>query len=344
MTTKLVYVLTCSLDKFYIEQALIAVFSARHWNPDACIVLMVDDKTDALLQGKRAEILEYVSEKIVIPFEDASLSPMYRSRWIKTSVRQLVKGDFLFVDCDTIVCRSLDGIDNFDCTVGAVLESHLLVRDYCDSLRNRAVSANTRIGVDLDEEKEYYSSGVISVKDSKVSYRLFEFWHQFWLESQALGLPIDLPNNCKSRPAVCAVYKRISVSSVERILKLPQTIFANAYIRRNKGVSESFRFTLFYLELFEILKLIRENVFDILDYCELRSSFRKSINELLQIFFFPLKLQLDSRRSVLYKSRELQKAYLLVDKRTETDPLNYSMNFYIRVLQGFSAPTAYFVN
>ena len=153
-----------------------------------------------------------------------------------------------------------------------------------------------------------------------------------------------IPNNCKSRPAVCAVYKRISVSSVERILKLPQTIFANAYIRRNKGVSESFRFTLFYLEPIEILKLIRKIVFDLLDYCKLRSSFRKSINKLLQILFFPLKLQLDPRRSVLYKSRELQKAYLLVDKRAEPDPLNYSMNFYIRVLQGFSAPTAYFVN
>ena len=209
MTTKLVYVLTCSPDKFYIEQALIAVFSARHWNPDACIVLMVDDKTDALLQGKRAEILEYVSEKIVIPFEDASLSPMYRSRWIKTSVRQLVKGDFMFVDCDTIVCRSLDGIDNFDCTVGAVLESHLLVRDYCDSLRNRAMSANTQIGVDLDEEKEYYSSGVILVKDSKVSYRLFENWHQFWLESQALGLPIDQPSLAKANREVGHVIQRI---------------------------------------------------------------------------------------------------------------------------------------
>ena len=64
MVTKLVYVLTCSPEKHYIEQALIAVFSARHWNPDAYIVLLVDDKTDALLVGKRSELLDYVSEKI----------------------------------------------------------------------------------------------------------------------------------------------------------------------------------------------------------------------------------------------------------------------------------------
>ena len=78
MQTKLVYVLTCASEKHYIEQALIAVFSARHWNPEACIVLLVDDKTDALLVGKRSEILDYVSEKIVVPFENATLSPMYR--------------------------------------------------------------------------------------------------------------------------------------------------------------------------------------------------------------------------------------------------------------------------
>lgn len=198
VVTKLVYVLTCAPEKHYIEQALIAVFSARHWNAEAYIVLLVDDKTNVLLTGKRSGILDYISEKIVVPFEDVTLSPMYRSRWIKTSVRQLVDGDFLFVDCDTIVCKSLTGIDTFSCEVGAVLESHLLVKDYCDSLRNKAVSVNARVGVDLEEEKEYFSSGVLWVKDVTDSYRLYELWHQYWLESEALGLPIDQPALAKA--------------------------------------------------------------------------------------------------------------------------------------------------
>lgn len=53
MKTKLVYVLTCAPDKNYIEQAHMAIWSARYHNPDATIVLIVDDKTDALLTGKR---------------------------------------------------------------------------------------------------------------------------------------------------------------------------------------------------------------------------------------------------------------------------------------------------
>ncbi len=209
MNTKLVYVLTCAPEKSYIEQALIAVFSARHWNPDAHIVLIVDDLTNQLFEGNRAQILDYISEKIVVPFEDASLTPMYRSRWIKTSVRQLVKGDFMFVDCDTIVCKNLSGIDDFDCEVGAVLESHLLVEDYCDSLRRKALTVNARIGVDLDKEREYFSSGVLWVKDVPDSYRLYELWHQYWLESEAIGLPIDQPSLAKANRECGHLIKRI---------------------------------------------------------------------------------------------------------------------------------------
>ena len=134
MKTKLVYVLTCSPDDHYIEQALMAVYSARHWNPDAHIVLLVDDLTDKLLINQRADIISYVSEKIVIPFDTQSLSMADRSRLIKTAVRNFISGDFLFFDCDTITQKPLKEIDSFKCEVGAVPESHLKVADFCDSL------------------------------------------------------------------------------------------------------------------------------------------------------------------------------------------------------------------
>lgn len=209
MITKLVYVLTCAPEATYIEQALMAVFSARHWNPNAHIVLMVDDKTDTLLVDKRAEILNYVSEKIVVPFGDESLTPMFRSRWIKTQVRQLIKGDFLFVDCDTICQRPLNDIDNFDCEVGAVLESHLLVNDYCAGLYNSTKQETATIGVDLDEEQQYYSSGVLLVRDTKKTHRLYELWHQYWEEGNEIGLKIDQPSLTKANREVGHIIRQI---------------------------------------------------------------------------------------------------------------------------------------
>lgn len=198
MRTKLVYVLTCALEKHYIEQALMSVFSARHWNPGAHIVLVTDDNTDALLTGKRGGILKYISEKIVVPFEDRSLTPMCRSRWIKTQVRQMIDGDFLFVDCDTICQRVLNDVDMFDCEVGAVLESHLLVNDYCDGLYKSAKQVTATLGVELDDEQLYFSSGVLLVRDTKKAHELYEKWHQYWKEGFSIGLKIDQPALAKA--------------------------------------------------------------------------------------------------------------------------------------------------
>lgn len=209
MKTKLVYVFTCSEEGSYIEQALMSVWSARHHNPDAHIVLLTDDKTNLLLTGTRGEMLDYVTEKIVVPFEDAEASMMYRSRWIKTSVRELIAGGFLFIDCDTLICRSLGEVDSFDCEIGAVLESHLPVEEFCDDLKESAASSNRIIGVDLDEEKEYYSSGVLFVKDTPYTHRLYSLWHEFWLESFASGLPIDQPSLAKSNRESGHLIKRI---------------------------------------------------------------------------------------------------------------------------------------
>lgn len=193
MRTKLVYVLTCAPEKNYIEQALMAVYSARHWNPDAHIVLITDDETDKLFVDGRAEITKYISEKNVVPF-GAGEDMMYRSRWIKTSVRQLVDGDFLFVDCDTICQKSLDEIDTFDCMVGAVWESHLPVSHFCDSLLESAKKVTGALGVDIEAEGEYFSSGVIYVKDVPEAHQLYQLWHEYWLNGSAQGMRIDQPS------------------------------------------------------------------------------------------------------------------------------------------------------
>ena len=209
MKTKLVYVLTCVTEGLYIEQALLAVYSARHWNQDAHIILVTDNLTDKLLKGRRSEILLYITEKVVIPFEDDTLSMTYRSRYIKTSIRQIVDGDFLFIDCDTITQRSLSNIDSFQCKVGAVLESHLMVGDFCESLFSYQQKRTLSIGVDLSKEGLYFSSGVLFVKDTPIAYDLYDKWFRFWQESYDLGMPIDQPALSKANREVGHIIEQI---------------------------------------------------------------------------------------------------------------------------------------
>lgn len=198
MKTKLVYVLTCTPKSHYIEMALMSVWSARHWNPDAHIVLITDNFTNGLFTGKRAEILDYISEKIVVPFEDDNLSMAYRSRWLKTSVRQFVVGDFLFIDCDTIICKSLEDVDNFSCEVGAVPEAMLPVSEFCSSLLALDVKRCADIGVDLLQEEYYYCSGVIYAKDTPTVHRLYKLWHRYWEQSFSIQMLADQPGLCKA--------------------------------------------------------------------------------------------------------------------------------------------------
>lgn len=198
MRAKLVYVLTCAPEASYIEQALISIWSAQYHDPDAHIVLLVDDKTNELLVGKRAEVLEYVTEKVVIPFEDANASMMFRSRWIKTQVRQLVKGDLLFIDCDTIVNKSLEEIDKVEAEAAAVPESNLPIADFHPSLYESMEENAKKIGWDMAGEEYYYSSGVIYVKDTPSAHKMFQLWHQYWIGGGQFGINIDQPSLAKA--------------------------------------------------------------------------------------------------------------------------------------------------
>lgn len=190
MRTKLVYVLTCAPEKIYIEQALMAVYSARHWNPDAHIVLITDDETDKLFVDGRAEIIKYISEKIVVPF-GAGEDMMYRSRWIKTSVRQLVDGDFLFVDCDTIVCKDLSEVDALNCELAMVLDSHLETKYYDRDLFQTNVHNSSLLSWSFENESKYFNSGVIYSKDTTRNRYFFKRWHDNWLLGMEKGLKID---------------------------------------------------------------------------------------------------------------------------------------------------------
>lgn len=208
MKTKLIYVLTCAPEGDFIEQALLAIWSARYHNPSAQIILFVDDVTDKVMSEGRDEILKYVSEKVIIPF-NTDKTMLYRSRWIKTSVRRLVDGDFLFVDCDTITTRSLDEIDSLGCMIGAVPDSHLSVHEFGKALMKSSKVKVAPVGIDLDAEEYYFSSGVLYVKDTPETHAMYERWHSIWKEGVKKGVNIDQPSLAKANIEAGHLIERI---------------------------------------------------------------------------------------------------------------------------------------
>ena len=129
MHTRFVYVLVSTPQDLFYEQTLVSVSSLKHYNPTAKVVLVVDDKTDETLLEKRASLQSLIEEKIVVPFPE-EVANKQRSRRLKTNLRNIVKGDFLYLDSDTIVCDKLDEIDSFDFQIGMVWDSnHIFNKD-----------------------------------------------------------------------------------------------------------------------------------------------------------------------------------------------------------------------
>lgn len=180
MNTKIVYVLVSSDEDIYLEQAWASIFSLRHFNQEVEVVLVCDDRTSKRIMTEAPEEFRIVSGEIVsVPF-NIDVSNRERSRWLKTNLRSLVDGDFLFLDTDTIVTDSLAEVDTFDFDLGMVYSCHCLMKD-----RPNKKSSFKRIkrlyNVEIKEDVEYFNSGVIYSKDSKNSHIFFERWHNLWL-------------------------------------------------------------------------------------------------------------------------------------------------------------------
>jgi len=181
MKTKIVYVVTSDETDVYLEQALLSVFSLRKHNPNAYVELVVDQDTDATIAGKRGKILKYIDNKIVVNVPE-EYNKVCRSRWLKTSLRQQVKGDFLFIDTDTIVTDNIEEIDCFTGDIGAVKDQHVAA-GLISTKKQLQVDARND-GWSWSETLAYYNSGVMFVKDSALTYKFFQMWHSKWVDKQ----------------------------------------------------------------------------------------------------------------------------------------------------------------
>ena len=194
MRTKIVYVLVSQESDYYYEMLLLSLYSLRLHHPkgDAEVEVVMDEDTHQRLVDKKAEILDDVTPIVVnIPPE---YSVMQRSRYLKTQLRQLVIGDFLFLDCDTLICESLEDIDDVDADIAMVSDANGNINEripYAIDLCRKAKVLNVDI-------QPYFNSGVCFAKDNNRAHLLFEKWHEYWKKSLANGIPQDQPALCQT--------------------------------------------------------------------------------------------------------------------------------------------------
>jgi hypothetical protein len=187
-----VYVLTSSEKDFYYEQFFLSVVSLRLYNPDAYILILLDKRTKDNLTGKRAGYENFVTEIKIIEVP-ANFSQKEASRWIKTSIRQNIRGDFIFIDCDTIITDSLECSFPAEISVGAVLDTHVLLSK--NALLQHFQTEDKQAGFESSLKGDYrYNGGLIYCKDDTAGRQFFEKWHALWVQSTKKGIAQDMPS------------------------------------------------------------------------------------------------------------------------------------------------------
>lgn len=175
---KYVYILTSTKEDYYYEQCLMSIFSLRHYMPDADCVLLTDNRTFSTFNGKREIIKTYFNTIIQVTFPDDTNNTV-RSRVLKTTLPEHIKSDFLFIDCDTIICDSLKDIENIDFPIGAVLDGHCYIYEH--KHQDYFLKREKKLGYTGTKKQKYHiNSGVILFRNTQQSIDFFKKWHDLW--------------------------------------------------------------------------------------------------------------------------------------------------------------------
>lgn len=178
MKTPVLYVLISNDKDLYLEELWVSIYSLRHYNKDVTIYVLSDDPTAERIR-KTPELSDMINHIRTVPVPD-NYSSKERSRFIKTNIRNLLEGDFLFIDTDTVICGSLADIDNLNViNIGMVPELHGPFKEH---LTYKFTVADTKriFGIDTSESPYWFNSGCMLVRDNEFTHEFFEKWHQNW--------------------------------------------------------------------------------------------------------------------------------------------------------------------
>ena len=191
MRTVFVYVLVFDNTTIYYEQLLASVWSLKYYNKCHVTVATDEESHQLMLTGWRKQYADLFDE--IIPFHfDESVSKVERSRQLKTTLRQRVIGDLLFIDTDTVITGDLSEIDNLTCNIGMVEDMNCPFDKnphYQDILNRNERLFGRRERTSLS----YYNSGVIYAKDNENVREFYDLWNKKWVQSKNRGVVQDQP-------------------------------------------------------------------------------------------------------------------------------------------------------
>ena len=105
-------------------------------------------------------------------------------------MRNIVDGDILFIDTDTIITGSLESADAFDnMVIGAVFDGHQ--KKAPTNFNEKEQRVIKSMGWDSKLLRDYFNSGIIYIKDCKEARDFYKKWNDNWKQTSKIGFNYD---------------------------------------------------------------------------------------------------------------------------------------------------------
>lgn len=191
---------------FYAEM-IISICSLRKNGYAGEIYVLTEEKTNNNLISKKKELEQFEAKVLIIDVPN-ELDQRLKSRYIKTLIRKVIRGSFLYLDVDTIISGTLpQEISEYE--IAMVLDVHNKIGDMPVDIQNYHFVRNGKCGFTLSKDQEYFNSGVMWVKDTEVTYQLFAEWHRKWMEYTKKKVYEDQPGLNQTNVEMGYVIKKL---------------------------------------------------------------------------------------------------------------------------------------
>lgn len=185
---KVVYCLSGGAGDAVVAMMRLSIASVRLTNPDTVVEVLIDQQSLEEIQAAGSRLLEEIDHvhACAVPPGPAAL----RSRHLKTSMRTVVQGAFLFLDADTLVRKPL-------CPEWSDTTDVAACPNYCRDRLHEQLEADeaayiAAMGWPLPSS--YVNSGVVFFADSPQAHAVGRLWHACWTAGvRRTGRRIDQP-------------------------------------------------------------------------------------------------------------------------------------------------------
>jgi hypothetical protein len=185
-----IYVITTQGGDYYSAITRISVASLRITNPRIRVILACDSESFHNMRRSSDRLFEDIDDCIVCDTPEGP--PPFRNRFVKTKIRLLADGRFLFLDSDILVRKDISQLFSITADVAAARNHsrYELPGQICKTDKQMISELQWEAGAGI-----YFNGGVVFFNDTDRCRQWSRRWHRNWLTSwEKTGTHRDQPS------------------------------------------------------------------------------------------------------------------------------------------------------